>query len=275
VFAGSGLNTYLLNQLVANPAVVESAGGFSVMIANDKDHLATRAAYKLDLRGPAIAVQTACSTSLVAIHLAAQSLLAGECDVALAGGVSLRVPQSTGYLYQEGMILSPDGHCRAFDAGAAGTVGGNGVGAVVLKRAEDALAAGDNIHALIRGSAINNDGAAKVGYTAPGLEGQAAVIAEALSVAEVSSRDIGYVEAHGTGTKLGDPIEVAALTKAFRRDTSDHGYCTLGSVKTNVGHLDAAAGIAGFIKTVLTLREGAKFPTLHQQQPHPQIKTLF
>ncbi len=271
VFAGSGLNTYLLNQLVANPAVVESAGGFSVMIANDKDHLATRAAYKLDLRGPAIAVQTACSTSLVAIHLAAQSLLAGECDVALAGGVSLRVPQSTGYLYQEGMILSPDGHCRAFDAGAAGTVGGNGVGAVVLKRAEDALAAGDNIHALIRGSAINNDGAAKVGYTAPGLEGQAAVIAEALSVAEVSSRDIGYVEAHGTGTKLGDPIEVAALTKAFRRDTSDHGYCTLGSVKTNVGHLDAAAGIAGFIKTVLTLREGAKFPTLHQQQPHPQI----
>ncbi len=179
VFAGSGFNTYLLNQLAANPAVVESAGGFSVMIANDKDHLASRAAYKLDLRGPAVTVQTACSTSLVAVHMATQSLLAGECEVALAGGVSLRVPQTAGYLHQEGMILSPDGHCRAFDAAAAGTVGGNGVGAVVLKRAEEALRDGDTIHALIRGSAINNDGAVKVGYTAPSLAGQAGVIAEA------------------------------------------------------------------------------------------------
>ena len=271
VFAGSGLNTYLLNQLAANPAVVESAGGFSVMIANDKDHLATRAAYKLNLRGPSISVQTACSTSLVAVHLATQSLLAGECDVALAGGVSIRVPQTTGYQHQAGMILSPDGHCRAFDAAAAGTVGSNGAGAVLLKRAKDALADGDTLHAIIRGSAINNDGSAKVGYTAPSLDGQSAVIAEAQAVAEVHARDIGYIEAHGTGTPLGDPIEVAALTQAFRRDTDDTEFCALGSVKTNLGHLDAAAGIAGFIKTVLTLREKTLFPTLHLQTPSPQI----
>jgi acyl transferase domain-containing protein len=271
VFAGSGLNTYLLNQIAANPEVVASAGGFSVMIANDKDHLATRVAYKLNLRGPALAVQTACSTSLVAVHLAVQSLIAGECDVALAGGVSLRVPQNTGYLYQEGMILSPDGHCRAFDANAAGTVGGNGAGVVLLKRAIDAMADGDTIHAIVRGSAINNDGAAKVGYTAPSLDGQAAVIAEALAVAEVSPNEIGYIEAHGTGTKLGDPIELAALQKAFRRGTNRNGFCVLGAVKSNLGHLDAAAGIAGFIKTVLTLREGVFFPTLHHRTPNPHF----
>ncbi|MFX3681345.1 MAG: SDR family NAD(P)-dependent oxidoreductase [bacterium] len=271
VFAGSGLNTYLLNQLAANPEVVESAGGFSVMIANDKDHLATRAAYKLNLRGPTISVQTACSTSLVAVHLATQSLLAGECDVALAGGASIRVPQTRGYLHQEGMILSPDGHCRAFDAAAAGTVGGNGAGAVLLKRAKDAIADGDTLHAIIRGSAINNDGSAKVGYTAPSLDGQSAVIAEAQAVAEVHAHEIGYIEAHGTGTPLGDPIEVAALTQAFRRDTAENEFCDLGSVKTNLGHLDAAAGIAGFIKTVLSLREKTIFPTLHLQTPSPQI----
>ncbi|MCF3650813.1 SDR family NAD(P)-dependent oxidoreductase [Synoicihabitans lomoniglobus] len=271
VFAGSGLNTYLLHQIAANPAAIASAGEFQVMIANDKDHLATRVAYKLNLTGPGLTVQTACSTSLVAVHLACQSLLSGESEVALAGGVSIRVPQTTGYLHQEGMILSADGHCRAFDADASGTVGGNGVGAVLLKRASDAIADGDSIHAIVRGSAINNDGAAKVGYTAPGLDGQATVIAEALAVAEVDPDDIGYVETHGTGTKLGDPLEVAALTKAFRRGTKRTGFCALGAVKTNVGHLDAAAGIAGFIKTVLTLRERTFFPTLHYRRANPQI----
>lgn len=271
VFAGSGFNTYLLHHIAANPAVVASAGGFQVMLANDKDHLATRVAYKLNLTGPALTLATACSTSLVAVHQAAQSLLAGECDLALAGGVSIRLPQVAGYLHQQGMILSPDGHCRAFAADAAGTVGGNGVGAVVLKRAADAMADGDTIHAIMRGSAINNDGAAKVGYTAPGPDGQAAVIAQALAVAEVSAAAIGYVEAHGTGTKLGDPIEIAALTRVFRRDTDRRAFCALGAVKTNLGHLDAAAGIAGFIKTVLSLREREFFPTLHHHAPHPAI----
>ncbi len=248
VFAGSGLNTYLLRQIAPNAAAVASAGGFSVMIANDKDFLPTRVAYKLNLRGPALAVQTACSTSLVAVHLAVQSLLAGECDTALAGGVSIRFPQTAGYLHQEGMILSPDGHCRAFDARAAGTVGGNGAGVVVLKRLADAQADGDTIHAVIRGSAVNNDGAGKVGYTAPSVEGQEAVIAEAIAVAGIEAASIGYVEAHGTGTALGDPIEVAALTRAFRQTTAASQFCALGSVKTNVGHLDTAAGVTGLIR---------------------------
>jgi len=271
VFAGSGLNTYLLRQIAPNTAAVESAGGFSVMIANDKDFLPTRVAYKLDLRGPAVAVQTACSTSLVAVHLAAQSLLGGECDAAVAGGVSIRFPQVSGYVHQEGMILSPDGHCRAFDARAAGTVGGNGVGAVVLKRLADALADGDTIHAVIRGSAINNDGAGKVGYTAPSAVGQEAVIAEALAVAGVEPASVGYVEAHGTATSLGDPIEVAALTRAFQRGTDRRQFCALGSVKTNFGHLDAAAGIAGLIKAVLALKHGAIPPSLHFTAPNPAI----
>ena len=271
VFAGAGPGTYLLRQLAPNPAALAGTDGFAAMIANDKDFLSTRVAYKLNLRGPSIAVQSACSTSLVAVHLAGQSLLAGECDVALAGGVSVRFPQTTGYVHHEGMILSPDGHCRAFDARAAGIVGGNGAGVVVLKRLEDAQAAGDTIHAVIRGSAVNNDGADKVGYTAPSVSGQEAVIKEALAVAGVAPDTIGYVEAHGTGTALGDPIEVTALTRAFRRGTERRQYCVLGSVKTNIGHLDTAAGVAGLIKTVLVLSRREIPQTLHFAAPNPQI----
>jgi acyl transferase domain-containing protein/2-polyprenyl-3-methyl-5-hydroxy-6-metoxy-1,4-benzoquinol methylase/acyl carrier protein len=271
VFAGAGLNTYLLNNLCGNRTLLESVGGFGITLANDKDFLPTRVSYKLNLRGPSINVQTACSTSLVAVHLACQSLLTGECDIALAGGVSVRVPQKTGYLYQEEMIFSPDGHCRAFDAGAKGTVGGNGVGIVVLRRLDDALAAGDCVYGVIKGSAINNDGSLKVGYTAPSVEGQQAVISEAIAMAGIEAETITYVEAHGTGTSLGDPIEIAALTQAFRARTPQKGFCAIGSVKTNVGHLDTAAGAAGLIKTVLALKHRLIPPSLHFEQPNPQI----
>ena len=270
VYAGVGMNTYAFN-LYANPALLQSVGGYQAMLANDKDFLATRVSYKLDLRGPSMTVQTACSTSLVAIHLACQSLLAGECDLALAGGVRVAVPQKAGYFYQEGGIHSPDGHCRAFDARSAGMVGGDGAGVVVLKRLADALAAGDRIRAVLRGSAVNNDGARRVGYTAPGVEGQARVVAEALAVAGVGARSIGYVEAHGTATELGDPVEVAGLTQAFRATTEDRQFCALGSVKTNLGHLDAAAGVAGVIKTVLALEREALPPSLHFERPNPKI----
>jgi acyl transferase domain-containing protein/NAD(P)-dependent dehydrogenase (short-subunit alcohol dehydrogenase family)/ubiquinone/menaquinone biosynthesis C-methylase UbiE/acyl carrier protein len=271
VFAGTGLNTYLLNNLCSNRNLLESVNSFGVMLANDKDFLPTRVSYKLNLKGPSINVQTACSTSLVAVHLACQSLLAGECDLALAGGVSVRVPQKTGYLYQEGMIFSPDGHCRAFDAEARGTVGGSGVGIVVLKRLEDAVAAGDCIHAVIKGSAINNDGSLKAGYTAPSVEGQQAVISEAIAMAGIEPETITYIEAHGTATSLGDPIEIAALTRAFRSRTAKTGFCAIGSLKTNVGHLDTAAGVAGLIKTVLALRHRQIPPSLHFARPNPEI----
>jgi len=214
-------------------------------------------------------VQTACSTSLVAVHLACRSLASGECDMALAGGVSVSARQNEGYLYQEGMIMSPDGHCRAFDAKARGTVGGSGAGIVVLKRLEQALADGDNIQAVIKGSAINNDGASKVGYTAPGVDGQAAVIAQAMG--DIDTDTITYVETHGTGTILGDPVEIAALTQAFRLRTPRKGFCAIGSLKTNVGHLDTAAGVAGLIKTVLALKHQALPPSLHFEQPNPEI----
>ncbi|MDY7016320.1 MAG: type I polyketide synthase, partial [Cyanobacteriota bacterium] len=229
--------------------------------------------YKLKLTGPSVNVQTTCSTSLVAVHLAIQSLQSGECDMALAGGVSVFVPHKVGYLYQEGMILSPDGHCRTFDARAKGTVFGNGVGIVVLKRLDEAIASGDNIYAVIKGSAINNDGALKVGYTAPSVEGQAAAIASALAVASIDASTVSYVETHGTATPLGDPIEIAALTKAFRESTDSEkkGFCAIGSVKTNVGHLDEAAGITGLIKTVLALNHKTIPPSLHFQQPNPKI----
>ena len=271
VYAGAGLNTYFWNCLAGNPNLLEAVGGFQLMLANDKDYLATRVSYKLGLCGPSITVQTACSTSLVAVHLACQALLAGECDVALAGAVSVRVPQIAGYLHQEGMILSPDGHCRAFDARAAGIVGGSGAGIVVLKRLADALGGQDSIRAVIRGSAVNNDGSQKLGYTAPSVEGQEAVIAEAIAVAEVEAESIGYIEAHGTGTPLGDPAEITALTRAFRTSTNARGFCAIGSVKTNIGHLDTAAGIAGLIKTVLVLEHGTIPPSLHFEQPNPQI----
>lgn len=268
VFAGTGMNTYLRNLQDNSGALADD---YQVMISNDKDFLATRTAYKLNLEGPAITVQTACSTSMVAIHLACQSLMNGECDLALAGGVSIRLPQNSGYLYQEGMILSPDGHCRAFDISARGTVGGNGIGIVALKRLDDALADKDTVYAVLKGSAINNDGALKVGYTAPRVDGQAKVIEEAQARAGVNPETITYVEAHGTGTPLGDPIEIEALTQAFRTKTGEKGFCAVGSAKTNIGHLDAAAGVAGFIKTVLALHYRRIPPSLHFETPNPKI----
>lgn len=271
VYAGVDMNTYLLFNLGSNPALLRSAGGFQVMITNDKDYLSTRVSYKLDLKGPSLTVQTACSTSLVAAHLAWQSLLNGECDMALAGGVSISVPQKAGYLYQEGMVYSPDGHCRAFDARAQGIVFGNGVCIVVLKRLADALADGDSIHAVIKGSAINNDGSMKVGYTAPSVDGQAEVITEAQAMAGVEPETITYIETHGTGTSLGDPIEVAALTQAFRTRTDEKNFCAIGAVKTNVGHLGAAAGVAGLIKTILALKHKMIPPSLNFEQPNPKI----
>ncbi|MBW4698403.1 MAG: SDR family NAD(P)-dependent oxidoreductase [Aphanocapsa lilacina HA4352-LM1] len=270
VYAGAGRGTYLLH-LHANHQALSGVDPFQVFIGNDKDFLATRVSYKLNLEGPSFAVQTACSTSLVAVHLACQGLLSGECDAAIAGGVAVRWPQEVGALYREGGIVSPDGRCRAFDAAARGTVGGNGVGAVVLKRLEDALADGDPIRAVIKGSAINNDGADKVSYTAPRIDGQREVIRAALRMAEVEAGTIGYVEAHGTGTLLGDPIEIAALAEAFGGAHRHRCPCALGSVKTNIGHLDAAAGIAGLIKTVLALQHRQIPPSLHFQQPNAQI----
>ena len=271
VYAGASMNTYLYRNLQSNRDLLEAGGGYHVMVASDKDFLATKASYKLNLRGPSVTVQTACSTSLVAVHLACQSLRNGECDLALAGGVSVRIPQQAGYLFQEGIVLSPDGHCRAFDARAGGTVPGSGAGLVVLKLLSDAVADGDRIEAVIKGSTINNDGSLKAGYTAPNLEAQAAVIAEAQGIAGIEADSITYVEAHGTGTIVGDPIEIAALTKAFRIGTPRQGFCAIGSVKTNIGHLDAAAGVAGLIKTVLALKHKQIPPSLNFEQPNPRI----
>jgi acyl transferase domain-containing protein len=271
VFAGSGLNSYLLFNLMKNQQVLDAAGLYQVMLASDKDFLATRAAYKLDLTGPAITVQTACSTSLTAVHLACQSLLNGECDIALAGGVSVSSPLHGGYQYEPGGVLSPDGKCRAFDADASGTVAGNGVGIVVLRRLEEARSGGDTVDAVILATAVNNDGSLKAGYTAPSVDGQADVIAEALALADIDPATVGYVETHGTGTPLGDPIEIAALTRAFRAGTEDQGFCAIGSVKSNVGHLDAAAGVTGLIKAALALKYESIPPTLHCEQPNPGL----
>ncbi|MEO1561637.1 MAG: polyketide synthase, partial [Cyanobacteria bacterium J06632_19] len=240
VYAGMGSNTYFINNVYPQFYSQDFTDEYQLMLSSDTDSLTTRTSYKLNLKGPAVNVQTACSTSLVAVHIACQSLLNGECDMALAGGVSISIPQKTGYLYTEGMIASSDGHCRAFDAKAEGTLGSSGLGIVLLKRLEDAIADKDCIHAVIKGSAINNDGSVKVGYTAPSTEGQAAVIAQAQAAAEVDAESISYIEAHGTGTKLGDPIEIAALTKAFRKSTEKKQFCAVGSLKTNMGHLDAA-----------------------------------
>ncbi|GAA1602453.1 type I polyketide synthase [Actinoplanes couchii] len=253
VFAGASMNTYLTN-VVARSCDPLSLIGTELMIANDKDYLTTRISYKLGLQGPSINVQTACSTSLVAVHLAAQSLLAGECDIALAGGVSVIANDHPGYVYSEGMFLSPDGRCRPFDADAAGTTFGDGAGLVALKRLAEAIEDGDPILAVLKGSAINNDGSDKIGYTAPSIAGQRAVIAEAQAIAETDSDTITYVEAHGTATLLGDPIEFTALREVFTEGGARPGRCALGSVKANVGHLAAAAGIAGFIKAVLALQ---------------------
>lgn len=272
VFGGCGPNTYMMFQILGDPDILRDMGFFLVRhIGNDKDFLVTRASYHLNLTGPGVGVQTACSTSLTAIHLAVQSLLAFECDMALAGGVTITFPHRLGYRFLEGEILSSDGTCRAFDVDSEGTVLGDGGAVVVLRRLRDALDDGDTIHAVIRGSAVNNDGSAKVGYLAPSVEGQARVVTEALAVADVSADTIGYVEAHGTGTRVGDPIEVAALTKAYRAHTQRKGYCWLGSVKTNIGHLDTAAGVAGFLKAALAVRDGVIPPSLHFQAPNPGL----
>jgi acyl transferase domain-containing protein/acyl carrier protein len=271
VFAGMSLSTYLLFNVLTSPNFKDLEDSFQVMLSNDKDFLSTRVSYHLDLKGPSIDVQSGCSTSLVAVHLACQSLLSYQCDLALAGGVSVNVPQRTGYFYQEGGICSPDGHCRAFDAQAQGTLFGSGVGVVVLKRLDEALADRDQIYAVIKGSAINNDGALKVGYTAPSVAGQAEVIARAQSIAEIAPDTISYVETHGTATALGDPMELTALTQVFRAGTNRRGFCAIGSVKTNIGHLDAAAGVAGLIKTVLALTHQELPPSLHFQTPNPAI----
>ncbi|PMB52379.1 non-ribosomal peptide synthase [Fischerella thermalis CCMEE 5201] len=270
VYGGSSLSSYLLN-IYLNQNLINSIDPQQLTIAANKDYLTTRVSYKLNLEGPSYAVQTACSTSLVAVHLACQSLLNGECDIALAGGVSINATRKAGYMYIEGGIGSPDGHCRAFDAKAKGSVGGEGVGIVVLKRLEDALKDRDTIHAVIKGSAINNDGSFKVSYTAPRIDTQAKVIRTAQIVAEVEPETITYVETHGTGTVLGDPIEIAALTQAFRKRTQKEGFCAIGSVKTNIGHLDTAAGVTGLIKTVLALKHKQIPPSLHFEQPNPEI----
>jgi amino acid adenylation domain-containing protein/FkbM family methyltransferase len=271
VFAGASENTYV-HQILGHPSLLAAVGRYSVSLANNPDYLATRVSYKLGLQGPALSVQTACSTSLVAVHLACRALLHGECDLALAGGASVRVPEQAGYLYEEGGIASPDGHTRTFDARAAGTVRSSGAGAVVLKRLEDALADGDTVHAVILGSALNNDGSHKMGFTAPAVEGQARVIRKAHLAAGVDPETIGYVEAHGTGTPLGDPVEIAGLTEAFRAGGARKtGFCALGSVKSNLGHTDAAAGIAGLLKTVLALKHGEIPPSLHFESPNPAI----
>ena len=272
VFGGCGMNLYLVRNLLANQNVMDAVGFWLVRhFGNDKDFLTTRASYCLDLRGPSVNVQTACSTSLVAIHLACQSLLNGECDLALAGGVTIEIPHRHGYLYQEGEILSPDGHCRAFDHRARGTVLGSGAGIVALRRLEDALASRDTIHAVVKSSAINNDGAGKVGFFAPSVDGHAEVVQEAIGIADIEPESVTYVEAHGTGTSVGDPIEIQALTEAFRKGTTRSQFCGIGSVKTNIGHLDMAAGVASFIKVVESLKHKQIPPSLHFEQPNPII----
>jgi phthiocerol/phenolphthiocerol synthesis type-I polyketide synthase E len=268
VYAGSALNTYYahtgLHTRIAEDYI-------PTLIANDKDFLATRISYKLNLKGPSLTVQTACSTSLVAVHLARQSLLCGESDMALVGAISVRVPHRAGYRYDGTGVVSPDGRVRAFDAKANGTVFGSGGGVLVLKRLADALAERDCIHAVIKGSAVNNDGAEKAGYSAPSVAAQADAVVEALANAGIDADAVSYVEAHGSGTPVGDPIEVRALAKAFRASTQRSGYCALGSVKTNLGHLDAAAGLAGMIKTVLALKHRQIPPSLHFSAPNPEI----
>lgn len=271
VYASANLSSYLIRNILANPELRATATSFHTMLGNDKDFVATRVSYKLNLTGPSFSVATLCSSSFVAIHLAAQSLLNYQCDLALAGSISLQVSPNEAFFYQEGGIGDPDGHCRAFDAQASGTVSGSGIGIVVLKRLEDALAEGDCIHAIIRATALNNDGAIKFSYTAPSVEGQAEVIAEALALADVDPETITYVEAHGTGTRLGDPIEVEALTRAFRAATAKKGFCAIGSVKTNIGHLVNAGGVASLIKTALAFAHKQIPASLNFNEPNPQI----
>lgn len=272
IYAGAGISSYLMNNLYHKRDFMDPALTYQIISGNDKDFLSTRVAYKLNLQGPAVNVQTACSTSLVAVHKACQSLVNGECDMALAGGVSIQVPQKSGYLFQDGMILSPDGYCRAFDSKARGTVLGSGAGIVVLRPLKKAIEDGDNILAVIKGSAINNDGALKIGFTAPSIERQADVVADALNKAKIKPETISFVEAHGTGTEIGDPAEIEALTKGFKLQSKDKGSCAIGSVKTNIGHLDAAAGIAGLIKSVLAVYYKQLPPSLNYKESNSKIE---
>ena len=270
VYAGVGMGTYSIHNLYTNPEIMSSISTLQMLIGTDKDYVPTRVSYKLNLKGPSVSVGTSCSSSLVAVHLACQSLLSGECDMALAAGVAVKVPQNELTL-SPSEIISQDGHCRAFDAKANGTLGGNGIGVVVLKRLEEAIADRDTIYAVVKGSAMNNDGDDKIGYTAPSEAGQKNVIQAAQIMAEVEPETIAYIEAHGTGTPLGDPIEIAALKRTFQSQSSKKGYCAIGSVKANVGHLDAAAGITGFIKTVMALKHKVLPPSINFETPNPQI----
>ncbi len=274
VFAGSGVNTYQFSLKRAYEQEISTSTALQVafVLGNDKDYLTTRTSYKLNLRGPSVCVQTACSTSLVAVHAACQSVLSGESDLALAGGVSVMNFRKEGYYYSEGGMYSPDGRCRPFDVDSNGTIFGDGVGIVVLKRADQAIKDGDRIHALIRGSAVNNDGGRKLGYSAPSVDGQAHAITEALAVAGIRPEQLGYIEAHGTATQLGDPVEIAALTKVFRTSTDQRQFCPIGSVKGNVGHLSAAAGVTGLIKAALAVEHGILPPSINFTEANPKIE---
>lgn len=271
VYTGSSLSTYLHHNLLPNQEFLKRTGELQIELGNDKDFVPTRISYKMNLKGPSICINTACSSSLVAVHIACQGLLDQECDMAMAGGVTIQVPQTQGYWYQEDGIASPDGHCRPFDAKAQGTIFGSGLGIVVLKRLQDAVEDQDHIYAVIKGSAINNDGSLKVGYTAPSVDGQAEAIAEAYAIADLEPDTITYIEAHGTATGMGDPIEVTALNQVFQAQTDKTGFCALGSVKGNIGHLNRAAGIIGLIKTTLALKHRQIPPSLHFKQQNPQI----
>ncbi|MCE5234134.1 MAG: amino acid adenylation domain-containing protein, partial [Xanthomonadaceae bacterium] len=271
IFAGMYNATYFQRHVAAHPDLIDKVGAFQVMLGNEKDYITTRVAHKLNLTGPAIAVHTACSTSLVAICQAADALRRGQCGMALAGGVAITCPPRSGYLYQEGAMLSPDGRTRSFDANAQGTVFSDGAAVVLLKRLSDAIADGDTVYAVLRGHAVNNDGGVKASFTAPSSEGQAAVVAMALDAAGVDPRTISYVETHGTATPLGDPIEIEGLTKAFRRSTADTGFCRIGSVKSNIGHLVIAAGATGLIKTALSLHTRTLPPSVNFETPNPAI----
>jgi acyl transferase domain-containing protein len=271
VYAGTSNNGY--RKLVdASPGLVASAGEFAAMLANEKDYVATRVAHRIGLTGPALSIHTACSTSLVAVAQAWYALMSWQCDLALAGGINIVVPQESGYLPAEGGMESTDGHCRPFDRDAAGTVFSNGLGIVVLRRLRDALEAGDTVYAVIKGAALNNDGNVKVSFTAPSVRGQAEVISMAQALAGIDPATISYIEAHGTGTALGDPIEIAGLTQAFRAGgATGNGFCSIGSVKSNIGHLDAAAGVAGLIKATLALHHKILPATINFSSPNPKL----
>ncbi|HEY0512849.1 MAG TPA: amino acid adenylation domain-containing protein [Thermoanaerobaculia bacterium] len=271
VFGGESMNTYLITNLLSHLELVASAETLQASLGNDKDPLTSRVSYKLNLKGPSITIQSASSTSLVAVHVACQSLINRDCDMALAGGISIHLPELSGYMFHDGGTTSPDGHCRTFDARAKGFVSGHGCGVVVLKRLADALRDGDHVHAVIKGSACNNDGSLKVSYTAPSVDGQVEVYSMAYANAGVSPDTLSYVECHGTATPMGDPIEIAALTQAFRAHTDRRNFCAIGSLKTNVGHLDSAAGVCGLIKAVLALEHREIPPSLHFERPNPQI----